>query len=100
MDPGSTERRMHMQARSLFMGVVVLAGCSSSSGGSGGGARPSDSGAQPPALNPDTAPVVAVDRFSDGFAHLFARSKNPSLPAANAPIDFDQEGPFITHGLG
>jgi hypothetical protein len=51
-------------------------------------------------LNPDTAPVVAVDRFSDAFAHLFARSKNPSLPAANAPINFDSGAPFITHGLG
>jgi hypothetical protein len=50
-------------------------------------------------LNPDTAPVVAVDRFSDTFAHLFARSKNSSLPAANAPINFDSGAPFITHGL-
>ena len=49
--------------------------------------------------NPDTAPVVSVDRFSDAFAHLFKRSANPSFPAANAPIDCDQ-GPFITRGLG
>ncbi|MGO9837439.1 MAG: hypothetical protein ACLP1X_24885 [Polyangiaceae bacterium] len=55
----------------------------------------SDGGAK----NPDTAPVVSVDRFSDAFAHLFKRSANPSLPAANAPIDCDQ-GPFITRGLG
>jgi hypothetical protein len=50
-------------------------------------------------MNPDTAPLAAVDRFSDTFAHLFKRSGNASLPAANAPIDMDQ-GPFITHGLG
>lgn len=50
-------------------------------------------------VNPDTSAVVAVDRFSDSFAHLFARSKNSTLPAANAPIDFD-EAPFITRGLG
>jgi hypothetical protein len=51
------------------------------------------------AKNPDAAPVVSVDRFSDAFAHLFKRSANPSFPAANAPIDCDQ-GPFITRGLG
>lgn len=50
-------------------------------------------------LDPATAPRVSVDRFSDGFAHLFRRSGNPSLPAANAPIDMDQE-PFVTQGLG
>jgi hypothetical protein len=55
----------------------------------------SDSGAK----NPNTAPVASVDRFSDAFAHLFKRSANPALPAANAPIDCDQ-GPFITRGLG
>jgi hypothetical protein len=43
--------------------------------------------------------MVSVDRFSDAFAHLFKRSANSSLPAANAPIDCD-EGPFITRGLG
>jgi hypothetical protein len=47
------------------------------------------------AKDPDTASVVSVDRFSDAFAHLFKRSANSSLPAANAPIDCDQ-GPFIT----
>jgi hypothetical protein len=49
--------------------------------------------------NPDTAPVVSVDRFSDAFAHLFKRSANSTFPAANAPIACDQ-GPFVTDGLG
>lgn len=52
-----------------------------------------------PVNDPDTAPVVAVDRFSDDAAMLFRRSAKPSLPDANAPINFDQ-GPFITKGLG
>ena len=80
---------------SLFQAVPVALGC----GGSSGSGSPSSGSAAMP-LNPDTAAVVPVDRFSDAFAHLFARSKNPSLPAANAPIDFDSGGPFITHGLG
>jgi len=50
-------------------------------------------------VNPDTSSLASVDRFSDSFAHLFARSKNATLPAANAPIDFDN-APFITKGLG
>lgn len=50
-------------------------------------------------LDPNTAPRVAVDRFSDAAGVLFRRSENPSLPAANAAIDFDQ-APFVTQGLG
>jgi hypothetical protein len=76
---------------------LMLIACSSTSASpaSGeGGATEASAG-----KNPDAAPVVSVDRFSDTFAHLFKRSGNPSLPMANAPIDFDQ-GPFITHGLG
>ncbi|MGD8279473.1 MAG: hypothetical protein PVH00_15650, partial [Gemmatimonadota bacterium] len=53
----------------------------------------------PQARNPDTAPRAMVDRFSDAAAVLFKRSAVPTLPAANAPIDFDQ-APFITQGLG
>ena len=49
--------------------------------------------------NPDTAPRVSVDRFSAGAGNLFVRTSSNGLPAANAPIDFDQ-GPFITHGFG
>ena len=54
---------------------------------------------EPSPLDPDTAPRVSVDRFSDDAAMLFRRSGNAAMPAANAPIDMDQ-GPFITQGLG
>jgi hypothetical protein len=50
-------------------------------------------------LDPDTAPTVAIDRFSDAAGMLFKRSANSALPAADAPIDMDS-GPFITQGLG
>lgn len=50
--------------------------------------------------NPDTAPEVSVDRFSDDAATLMKRSANSSLPAANAPINYDQGEPFMTMGLG
>jgi hypothetical protein len=87
---------MHARTLTSFLLTVPAAlGCSSSSG-----SGPSSAGSVAMPLNPDTAPVVAIDRFSDAFAHLFARSKNPSLPAANAPINFDSGAPFITHGLG
>lgn len=49
--------------------------------------------------DPDTAPVVAVDRFTAATgATLMVRDATNGLPAANAPIDFDQP-PFITTGL-
>lgn len=57
---------------------------------------------QPPVdmpLDPASAPRVSVDRFSDAAGTLFRRSADPTLPAANAPIDMDQ-APFITMGLG
>jgi len=105
-----TPRAFHLAS------LVVLAACSSNSaapapdGGepsteagpvAGDGGTPSEGGegGDAGARDPDTAPVVAVDRFSDAFAHLFKRSANSSFPAANAPIDCDQ-GPFITRGLG
>lgn len=52
----------------------------------------------PTGTDPDTAPVVAVDRFATAGT-LMVRDATNGLPAANAPIDFDQ-GPFITTGLG
>jgi hypothetical protein len=85
---------------------LALAACSTSNDAAGptndGGGQTSDASAvvgDGGAKNPDAAPMVSVDRFSDAFAHLFKRSANSSLPAANAPIDCD-EGPFITRGLG
>jgi hypothetical protein len=50
--------------------------------------------------DPDTAPEVSVDRFSDAAATLMKRSENPGLPAADDPINYDQGAPFITKGLG
>lgn len=50
-------------------------------------------------VNPDTAPLAQVDRFSADAGTLFVRDNDPSLPGPNEAIDFDQ-GPFTTAGLG
>jgi hypothetical protein len=50
-------------------------------------------------LEPDTAPVVAVDRFGDAAATRLRRSLDPSLPGPGAPIDLDRP-PFTVRGLG
>jgi alcohol dehydrogenase (cytochrome c) len=50
------------------------------------------------AVDPDKAPVAAVDRFSDKAAHLQLRTPENHLPGPNEPVDFDS-GPFITQGL-
>lgn len=73
--------------RSWLIGVALLSAC--------GGSSPTSK-----ALDPDTAAVVSVDRFSDTAGHLLKRSANPMLPAANAAIDFDSGEPFMTPGLG
>jgi hypothetical protein len=78
------------------IGILALGGVVACSGSSNNGGANANAGM---ARDPATAPKVSVDRFGDSFAHLFKRSADTSLPAANAPIDFDQ-GPFITHGLG
>lgn len=57
-------------------------------------------------IDPDTAPVASVDRFSDSFGNLFKRSAplfdpanvKPVVPAPNAPIDFDAL--FAVRALG
>ena len=49
-------------------------------------------------LDPDQAPIAAVDRFSDKAAHLQLRTADNHLPGPNEPVDFDT-GPFITQGL-
>lgn len=48
--------------------------------------------------NINTAEKVAVDRFSAAAAHLMVRTSTNGLPAANAPVNFDNP-PFITKGL-
>lgn len=52
------------------------------------------------ALNPNTAPEVIVDRFSEAAGTLMVRTDTNGLPAANEPVDFDSGQPFITQGLG
>src|SRR5262245_42069889 len=49
-------------------------------------------------LDPDQAPIAAVDRFSEKAAHLQLRTPDNHLPRPNEPVDFDT-GPFITQGL-
>jgi hypothetical protein len=49
-------------------------------------------------LDPDQAPITAVDRFSGKAAHLQLRTPNNHIPGPNQPVDFDS-GPFITQGL-
>ena len=49
-------------------------------------------------LDPDQAPVAAVDRFSEKAAHLQVRTADNQIPGPNEPVDFDT-GPFITQGL-
>jgi hypothetical protein len=49
-------------------------------------------------VDPNKAPVAAVDRFSDKAAHLQLRTPENHLPGPNQPVDFDS-GPFITQGL-
>ncbi len=50
---------------------------------------------KPPARTDDdlglTAPLVAVDRFSDEAGTLFRRSKDKTLPAPNAPFSLDDK---------
>ncbi len=50
-------------------------------------------------VNPDTAQVVSIDRFSMEAGNLYIRNEENGLPEPNEPVDFDME-PFITKGLG
>ena len=47
--------------------------------------------------DPDSYPKISVDRFSPAAGHLMVRNSMNGLPAANAPVNFD-ETPFITWG--
>jgi hypothetical protein len=49
-------------------------------------------------VDPDQAPIAAVDRFSDKAANIQVRTPHNHLPGPNEPVDFDA-GPFITQGL-
>lgn len=50
-------------------------------------------------MDPDMAAKASIDRFSAEAGHLMVRDDMNGLPAANQPVNFDQE-PFITKGLG
>jgi len=52
----------------------------------------------PKPVDPDHAPIAAVDRFSKEAAHLQLRTPENHLPGPNQPVNFDS-GPFITQGL-
>jgi hypothetical protein len=49
-------------------------------------------------LDPEQAPIAAVDRFSEKAAHLQLRTPDNHIPGPNEPVDFDI-APFITQGL-
>ena len=50
-------------------------------------------------LDPDTAPQVVIDRFSDTAGTQFRRSADATLPGPDQPIDLDR-APFLIHALG
>jgi hypothetical protein len=86
-----------LQRRSMF-GLAIstgfLAAC-------GGGSDAVVTGPATPAVVPkniNTAAKAVVDRFSATAGHLMVRTPTNGLPAANAPINFDN-APFITLGL-
>jgi hypothetical protein len=94
---------MHQKVKvGLLICVLVGTACSGKTGGSSSssstGGSSGSTGTQP--LDPNTAPKAEVDRFSASAGHLMVRSSSNNLPAANAPINFDQGEPFITQGLG
>jgi len=53
----------------------------------------------PMVVDPDEAPKVSIDRFSQDAGTLFVRDASNDLPGPNQPVDFDQS-PFITQGFG
>jgi hypothetical protein len=52
-----------------------------------GGSGPARAASQP--VDPDQAPIAAVDRFSEKAATFLVRSADNHLPGPNEPIDFD-----------
>jgi len=76
---------MHDQVRSLSaLLIVTAAACGDEA---------------PVGSDPDTAEVMAIDRFSAAAGSLMVRDDANGLPAANAPVDLDV-APFLTTGLG
>ena len=91
---GSRERGVVVRMRSLtWSASAVLSLCATGCGDPESEEKPR------PGKDPDTAEVVAVDRFSAAAGTLLVRDDTNGLPPAGAPIDFD-EPPFVTLGLG
>jgi hypothetical protein len=76
--------------RSAVASPLVLALAATGCGDDGGASGP---------LDPDSAPVLAVDRFSDAAGTRLRRSLEASLPGPDVPIDLDR-APFTVHALG
>ena len=76
---------MNIRIALLFIGVLVSASS---------GAAPAD--ATKP-LDPDQAPIAAVDQFGDKAATIQVRSADNHLPGPNEPVDFDT-GPSSRKG--
>jgi hypothetical protein len=53
----------------------------------------------PEPVDPGSADSASIDRFSDEAGVLLRRDSSNGLPAADEPIDFDEE-PFLVQGLG
>jgi hypothetical protein len=68
---------MNTRIALLFTGVLMAA---SSSAAQVAATKP---------LDPDKAPIAAVDRFSDKAATIQVRTADNDLPGPNQPIDFD-----------
>jgi len=79
--------RRRVSASKVLPGFSLMAGGSSTA--------PADA---MKSLDPDQAPIAAVDRFSDKAANIQVRTPDNHLPRPNEPVDFDT-GPFITQGL-
>lgn len=77
--------------------VSALAACGNNGDDSMSG--PGDDSGMSMTHDPDTAPVVAVDRFSTAAGHLQVRDATNGLPGPNEPVEFDV-APFITTGFG
>lgn len=87
--PASASSLSLLRCPSLATALLAAFGVACAGDGTEDGAPPND---------PDLAPIQAVDRFSETAGHLQVRTPENGLPAANAPVDFDQ-GPFVTRGL-
>jgi hypothetical protein len=81
--------------------TALAVGCGDDDDGPAPEQHEHDSGpaAGPEPRDPDSAQLVAIDRFSEDAATLMVRTDENGLPGADEPIAFDQ-APFITQGLG